>query len=109
MDVLRWDRAVLLAGEHPIVPVMLYDAHQANMLAEALLKRGVFVIAFSYPVVPKGKARIRCQMSAAITREEFKKVVEAFAAAKSDVAKQLSQRPVFMKNSALAKDDIPNL
>jgi glycine C-acetyltransferase len=72
----------LLPGGHPIIPVMLYDARAAVALAEALLKRGVYVIAFSYPVVPKGKARIRCQMSAAHTREELERALEAFAGAK---------------------------
>ncbi|MGH6949640.1 MAG: glycine C-acetyltransferase [Vitreimonas sp.] len=73
----------LLPGEHPIIPVMLYDAKPAVALAEELLKRGVYVIAFSYPVVPKGKARIRCQMSAAHTREELERALTAFAEAKS--------------------------
>jgi glycine C-acetyltransferase len=73
----------LLPGEHPIIPVMLYDAKPAVALAEALLARGVYVIAFSYPVVPKGKARIRTQMSAAHTREELELAVGAFAEAKS--------------------------
>jgi glycine C-acetyltransferase len=71
----------LLPGAHPIIPVMLYEAKPAVNLAEALLKRGVYVIAFSYPVVPKGKARIRTQMSAAHTREELERGVAAFAAA----------------------------
>ncbi|HET9232318.1 MAG TPA: glycine C-acetyltransferase, partial [Vitreimonas sp.] len=75
----------LLPGEHPIIPVMLYDAKPAVALADALLKRGVYVIAFSYPVVPKGKARIRTQMSAAHTRAELEKAVEAFASAKSEL------------------------
>lgn len=73
----------LLRGEHPIIPVMLYDAKPAVALAEELLKRGVYVIAFSYPVVPKGKARIRCQMSAAHTREELERALAAFAEAKA--------------------------
>ncbi len=75
----------LLPGEHPIIPVMLYDAKPAVALADALLKRGVYVIAFSYPVVPKGKARIRTQMSAAHTPAELEKAVEAFAAAGREV------------------------
>jgi glycine C-acetyltransferase len=75
----------LLPGEHPIIPVMLYDAKPAVALADALLKRGVYVIAFSYPVVPKGKARIRTQMSAAHTRAELEQAVEAFAAAKREL------------------------
>jgi glycine C-acetyltransferase len=69
----------LLPGEHPIIPVMLYDAKKAGALAEALLQDGVYVIAFSYPVVPKGKARIRTQVSAAHTREEIDRAVAAFA------------------------------
>ncbi|MGQ0533526.1 MAG: glycine C-acetyltransferase [Caulobacteraceae bacterium] len=73
----------LLPGEHPIIPVMLYDAKPAVALAEELLKRGVYVIAFSYPVVPKGKARIRTQMSAAHTRGELERALEAFRAAKA--------------------------
>jgi len=72
----------LLPGEHPIIPVMLYDAKPAVALAEELLKRGVYVIAFSYPVVPKGKARIRTQMSAAHTRDEVERAVGAFVEAK---------------------------
>jgi glycine C-acetyltransferase len=72
----------LLPGEHPIIPVMLYDAKPAVALAEALLQRGVYVIAFSYPVVPKGKARIRTQMSAAHTRDELERALAAFADAK---------------------------
>jgi glycine C-acetyltransferase len=73
----------LLPGEHAIIPVMLYDAKPAVKLAEELLKRGVYVIAFSYPVVPKGRARIRTQMSAAHTREELERALVAFAEAKT--------------------------
>lgn len=73
----------LLPGEHPIIPVMLYDAKPAVALAEALLGRGVYLVAFSYPVVPKGKARIRTQISAAHTREELELAVNAFAQTKS--------------------------
>ncbi len=71
----------LLPGEHPIIPVMLHDARRAAALAEALLARGVYVIAFSYPVVPKGRARIRTQISATHTREELERAVAAFAEA----------------------------
>jgi glycine C-acetyltransferase len=71
----------LLPGEHPIIPVMLHDARRAGALAEALLRKGVYVIAFSYPVVPKGKARIRTQISASHTREELERAVKAFAEA----------------------------
>ncbi len=75
----------LLPGEHAIVPVMLYDAKKAAALADKMLEYGVYVIAFSYPVVPKDKARIRTQMSAAITREELDMAIEAFGKAKRDL------------------------
>ena len=75
----------LLPGEHPIIPVMLHDARRAAVLAEALLSRGVYVIAFSYPVVPKGRARIRCQISATHTREELERAVSAFAEAQEEI------------------------
>jgi len=68
----------LRAGEHPIIPVMLGDATLASRMADALLERGVYVIGFSYPVVPKGQARIRTQMSAALTREQLERAVAAF-------------------------------
>ena len=76
----------LLAGDHPIIPVMLHDARRAAMLAEALLAKGIYVIAFSYPVVPKGKARIRTQISASHTREELERAVAAFAEAGAEWA-----------------------
>jgi glycine C-acetyltransferase len=68
----------LVPGEHPIIPVMLGDARRAGAMAEALLDEGVYVIGFSYPVVPKGKARIRTQMSAAHSREQIDRAVAAF-------------------------------
>jgi glycine C-acetyltransferase len=68
----------LKPGEHPIIPVMLGDAALAGRMADALLTRGVYVIGFSYPVVPKGQARIRTQMSAALTREQLTSALEAF-------------------------------
>lgn len=71
----------LLPGEHPIIPVMTYDATLAGKLAEEMLKRGVYVIGFSYPVVPQGKARIRTQMSAAHEKEHIDKAITAFAEA----------------------------
>jgi glycine C-acetyltransferase len=73
----------ILPGEHPIVPLMLGDAVLAARFAEALLAKGVYVIAFSYPVVPQGKARIRIQVSAAHSREDLE-----FALAKLKEAKQ---------------------
>lgn len=72
----------LLPGEHPIVPVMLYDAKVAGVFADEMLKRGVYVVAFSYPVVPKGKARIRTQMSAALSTAELDHAIVAFAEVK---------------------------
>ena len=75
----------ILPGEHPIVPVMLGDAALATRLADLLLKRGVYVIGFSYPVVPQGKARIRVQVSAAHTPEELECAAEQFAAAKQEL------------------------
>ncbi|MDR3098372.1 MAG: glycine C-acetyltransferase [Paraburkholderia sp.] len=69
----------LVPGEHPIIPVMLGDAQVAANMADALLHEGVYVIGFSYPVVPKGRARIRTQMSAAHTPEQIERAVAAFA------------------------------
>ena len=66
-------------GEHPIVPVMLGDARLAQEMSRRLLERGIYAIGFFYPVVPKGKARIRTQISAAHTREDLDKAIAAFA------------------------------
>jgi glycine C-acetyltransferase len=86
-DNARFFRAAMTAagfdlkpGEHPIIPVMLGDAALASRMADALLERGVYVIGFSYPVVPKGQARIRTQMSAALTRPQLERAVAAFTA-----------------------------
>lgn len=68
----------LIPGEHPIIPVMLYEEKKAAEMAEKLLEKGIYVIAFSYPVVPKGLARIRTQMSAAHTLEQIDRTVQAF-------------------------------
>ncbi|MDR5863351.1 aminotransferase class I/II-fold pyridoxal phosphate-dependent enzyme [Halomonas campisalis] len=70
------------AGEHPIVPVMLHDAATAGRFADAMLEEGIYVIAFSYPVVPQGKARIRTQMSAALSREDLEYALAAFGRVK---------------------------
>jgi glycine C-acetyltransferase len=72
----------LLPGAHPIVPVMIGDAARAARIAEAMLDHGVYVIAFSYPVVPQGKARIRVQLSAAHTEADVRACVQAFIAAR---------------------------
>ena len=69
----------LVAGDHPIIPVMLGDAPLAASMADRLLEEGVYVVGFSYPVVPEGQARIRVQMSAAHTRAELERAVAAFA------------------------------
>jgi glycine C-acetyltransferase len=73
----------IIPGGHPIVPVMLGDAALASRFADAMLKRGVYVIGFSHPVVPKGKARIRTQVSAAHTREQLEFALQAFDAVRS--------------------------
>lgn len=72
----------LLPGEHPIVPVMIYDAAKAVEFAQLMMEQGVYLTAFSYPVVPEGKARIRTQMSAAFTREDLDFALEAFKTSK---------------------------
>jgi glycine C-acetyltransferase len=71
----------VVPGEHPIIPVMIGDAPLAVRLADRLLELGVYVIGFSYPVVPMGKARIRTQMSAGLTREHLDRAIEAFTTA----------------------------
>ena len=68
----------LLPGDHPIIPVMIYDAALASQFADEMLKRGVYVVGFSFPVVPQGKARIRTQMSAAHTKAHLDKAIAAF-------------------------------
>ena len=73
----------LLPGEHPIVPVMLHDAALAARFAEAMLSQGVYVVAFSFPVVPQGRARIRTQMSAALSDDDVDFALQAFARAKA--------------------------
>lgn len=75
----------LLEGEHPIVPVMLGEASVAAKIAEKLLSRGLYVVAFSFPVVPKGLARIRVQISAAHTKEDIHFAVEQFGAVKREL------------------------
>lgn len=75
----------ILPGEHPIVPVMLGDAALATKMADLLLKKGVYVIGFSYPVVPQGKARIRVQVSAAHMPEELEFAAEQFAISKKEL------------------------
>lgn len=69
----------IIPGPHPIIPIMLGEATLASRMADALLEEGIYVVGFSYPVVPKGEARIRLQMSAAHTHEELTQAIEAFA------------------------------
>jgi glycine C-acetyltransferase len=75
----------ILPGDHPIVPVMIGDAARATRMADLLLDKGVYVIGFSYPVVPVGKARIRTQISAAHSREDLQAAVTAFAATRDEM------------------------
>jgi glycine C-acetyltransferase len=75
----------IIRGEHPIVPVMTGDAVLAQKLAGELMEHGVYVTAFSFPVVPKGLARVRTQVSAAHSREQLDKAIDAFIV----VAKQI--------------------
>ena len=75
----------IVAGSHPITPIMLGEATLAAKVAEAMLAKGVYVISFSYPVVPQGKARIRTQISAAHTREDLEFAVECFREVKREL------------------------
>jgi glycine C-acetyltransferase len=76
----------ILPGDHPIVPVMIGDAARATRMADLLLEKGVYVIGFSYPVVPVGKARIRTQVSAAHSREDLQTAATAFAAVRAEMS-----------------------
>ncbi len=75
----------ILPGEHPIVPIMLGDAALATRMADAMLAKGVYVIGFSYPVVPQGRARIRTQISAAHSHEDLEFAMRAFAQVKQEL------------------------
>jgi glycine C-acetyltransferase len=77
----------ILPGEHPIVPVMVGDAALAGRMAELMLEKGVYVVAFSYPVVPQGKARIRTQVSAAHSQADLERAVKAFVETREAIAK----------------------
>ena len=74
-----------LPGDHPIVPVMIGDAARATQMADLLLEKGIYVIGFSYPVVPVGKARIRTQVSAAHSRDDLQAAATAFAAVRAEM------------------------
>lgn len=84
-DALQEIGLDILPGEHPIVPVMLYDAKVAAEFAERMLAHGVYVIAFSYPVVPEGRARIRTQVSAGHSRADLERAIAAFAAVRKEM------------------------
>ena len=77
----------ILAGEHPIVPVMVGEAALAARMAQAMLEKGVYVVAFSYPVVPQGKARIRTQVSAAHSKADLERAVKAFVETREAVGR----------------------
>ncbi len=83
MESLGFD---ILPGTHPIVPIMLYDARIASEFSARLLEKGVYVTGFSFPVVPKGKARIRTQVSARHTKEDLDAAIEAFSEVKIEMA-----------------------
>ncbi len=83
----------VLAGEHPIIPVMLGDAALAARFAEALLEHGIYVVGFGYPVVERGQARIRCQISAAHTRSDLEGALAAFALVAHALGCPLAARP----------------
>jgi glycine C-acetyltransferase len=76
----------LKPGSHPIIPVMLGDAALASKMADRMLEKGVYVVGFSYPVVPQGQARIRLQASAAHTDEQIERTIRAFAEVRPLVA-----------------------
>jgi len=77
----------ILPGEHPIVPVMVGEAALAARMAELMLERGVYVVGFSYPVVPQGKARIRTQVSAAHSKSDLERAVKAFIETREALAR----------------------
>lgn len=75
----------VMDGGTPIIPIMLYDEHKAVEMAKRMMEKGVYVVAFSYPVVPKGKARIRTQLSAALNKEDILYIVECFKQVKEEM------------------------
>ena len=82
MEKLGFD---LLPGEHPIVPVMLYDPKVAHEFARRMLQKGVYVVAFCYPVVPKERDRIRTQISAGHTKEDLDFAIRCFGEVKQEM------------------------
>ena len=78
----------VIPGTHPCVPVMLYDEKTAAEFARRMMEKGVYVVAFSYPVVPKGKARIRTQVCASHTKEDIDFVVRCFVEVREEMEKE---------------------
>ncbi len=79
----------ILPGDHPIVPVMVGDATVAARMAQVMLEKGVYVVSFSYPVVPQGKARIRTQVSAAHSKADLERAVKAFVETRQEIGKEI--------------------
>ena len=78
----------ILPGEHPITPVMLYDAKVAEDFSARMLEKGVFVVSLSFPVVPRGEARIRTQISAAHSREDLDFAIKCFVEVRDEMGLQ---------------------
>ena len=78
----------IIDGTHPCVPIMLYDEHKAAKMAQKLYELGVYAVSFTYPVVPKGRARIRTQVSAAHTLDDLKFAVRCFIEARAAIEKE---------------------
>ena len=81
----------IIPGSHPCVPIMLYDELLAGEYARRMMEKGVYVVAFSYPVVPKGKARIRTQVCAGHTKEDIDFVVKCFMEVREEFLNKMSQ------------------
>jgi glycine C-acetyltransferase len=90
----------LAGADHPIIPVMLGEATLAQQMAEKMLERGIYVIGFSFPVVPKGQARIRTQMSAAHSSEDIDRAIEAFGV----VGKELDSEKLNVQHDARPRE-----
>jgi len=87
VEAMRAAGFEISAGEHPIVPIMLGDARLAQQMASQLLESGVYAVGFFFPVVPQGKARIRTQVSSALTRADLEQAVSAFVKARAAATK----------------------
>ena len=87
----------IIPGTHPCVPVMLYDEHKAARMAEKLYQLGIYAVSFTYPVVPKGKARIRTQVSAAHTKEDLDFAVQCFIKARAEMEAEDAEANKYFK------------